>query len=258
MLHDIFIYIYICVCDVGKWVSHGHVFLSRLCVFTNVGPIVKNDIIYIYILVVKSNRCEKHQVPFLKESEYDYPSEAAQKANSMIEKWKHDADAIVQPDGSVKFVGPRGVMEDEAAHVARLTHNARMRMHRSFTSGGVAKKQIIKHVFPCVYVLILKYKFIFIYINIFIKHHVLTILDSPCRPNLPSCCSWCMEQKKVQFPSLSSCLLQIWFCVWPSYLFYAKNTKPNLEQICIWIVAVFSPLKSIQHILFFLGAQAIA
>ena len=90
--------------------------------------------------MLKSNRCEKHQVPFLKEGEYDYPSEAAQKANSMIEKWKHDADAIVQPDGSVKFVGPRGVMEDEAAHIQRLTHNARMRMHRSFTSGGVAKK----------------------------------------------------------------------------------------------------------------------
>ena len=56
----------------------------------------------------------------------------------MHEQYKDDPDAIFQPDGTVKFIGPRGVEEDESQHLARLAHNARMRFNRSF--GGLGSK----------------------------------------------------------------------------------------------------------------------
>ena len=60
-------------------------------------------------------------------------------AEALREKWGDDPDAIFQPDGSVKFIGPKGREESEADHVIRLNHNAQMRFQRSFQGVGLAK-----------------------------------------------------------------------------------------------------------------------
>lgn len=46
-------------------------------------------------------------------------------------RYANDPDAIFTEDG-VKFIGPKGVEEDEETHLHRLAHNCRMRFNRSF------------------------------------------------------------------------------------------------------------------------------
>ncbi|CAK9103183.1 unnamed protein product [Durusdinium trenchii] len=60
----------------------------------------------------------------------------AKEAKTLHEQYKDDPDAIFQPDGTVKFIGPRGVEEDESQHLARLAHNARMRFNRQDQMGS--------------------------------------------------------------------------------------------------------------------------
>ncbi len=47
-------------------------------------------------------------------------------------KWASDPD-MVRVDGTVMFVGPKGVLENEEAHQQRLMHNSRMRFNRSIS-----------------------------------------------------------------------------------------------------------------------------
>lgn len=66
----------------------------------------------------------------------------AESLQKLREKYANDPDALFGPWG-VKFIGPRGVEEDEPTHLARLAHNARMRFNRSFVSGMGPKKCLL-------------------------------------------------------------------------------------------------------------------